>query len=283
MIDTLNISLSSESLLIPSLEGVRTIQSDWGTTMSGYYRNLYVKQRNDLVTISGSLQKYNRSQTLSEEESKRAILNLCEAFSFEPAEARVRRVDFAMNIKTQFEPKIYYPFLGSHQHYFRSPYKHSLNYHNSLRVLSFYDKAKESGISGNLLRYEQRYLKPEKVFNKKLMLVDLLTEEVNRNFLDKWRTDYSKIQKIKTLIPMENFKNPTQFFNYLIAVKATEIGSDLLGNQIKIAQRSGHLTKQNAKRIRDKMNRLSKSSFFECNELINELDEKILKKSLDLG
>jgi hypothetical protein len=276
VIDTLNISLPSEALLIPSLEGIRTIQSDWGTTMTGNYRNLHIKQRNDNVSISGSLQKFNRSGSLSFDESKQAILNLCETFSFEPSEAKVKRVDFAMNIKTQFEPKIYYPFLGSHQHYFRSPYKHSLNYHNSLRVLSFYDKAEEQNISGNLLRYEQRYLKPETVFKKKLMLVDLLTEEVYRYFLNRWQTDYNKIQKIKTIIPMENFRNPKQFYDYLLALKATEIGSDLLSNQIKIAQRSGHLTKQNAKRIRDKMNRLSKSSFFEPNELINELDNKIL-------
>jgi len=277
VIDTLNISLASEALLIPSLDSIRTIQSDWGTTLSGNYRNLQVKQRNDLVTISGSLQKFNRSESMSFEESRNAIFNLCETFSFEPSEAKVKRVDFAKNIKTECEPKIYYPFLGSHQHYFRSPYKNSLNYHNSLRVLSFYDKAKEQGISGHLLRYEQRYYKPTSVFKKELMLTDLITEEVYRYFLAKWQTDYRKIQKIKTIIPMENFKNPTQFFNYLIAVKATEIGSDLLSNQIKIAQRSGHLNKQNAKRIRDKMNRLSKSSFFENNDLINELDNKILK------
>lgn len=233
-----------------------------------------------MVTISGSLEKFNRSICLSFRDNQEAIINLCNLFSFNPTEARLQRVDFAKTFKMQFEPKVYYPFLGSHQSYFRSPYKYSLNYSNTLRRLSFYNKAKEQNISGNLLRYEQRYFKPETVFKKKLFLADLLNEEVLNYFFSNWQTDYFKIQKIKNLIPMNNFKRPSQFFDYLIAKQATEIGNDLLFNQIKIAQRSGYLTKQNAKRIRDKMNRLSKSSFFEPNELIKELDQKILNSKL---
>lgn len=276
VIDTLNLVLPSDALLIPSLDGIRTIQSDWGITLTGNFRNLLIRQRNDNVSISGSLQKFSRTDSLNYEEGRKAIYSLCETFSFEPSDAKVKRVDFGQNIPTQFEPKTYYPFLGSHQYYFRSPYKHTLNYSNSLRQLSFYDKARERGVSGNLLRYEQRFFKPETIFNKKLMLADLLTEEVYQHFLNKWHRDYFQIQKVKNIIPMENFKNPTEFYNYLLASKMADIGSDSLTTQIRTAQRQGHLTKQNAKRIRDKINSLYRSKFFESNGLVNELDQKIL-------
>ena len=276
MIDTLTLSLSKESILVPSLEGIRTIQSDWGISTKGNYRNLLLSERNDLVTISGSLQKFNRSESLTFEECKTSIFNLCETFSFEPKEAIIKRVDFAKTLKTYFEPKTYYPFLGSHRSYFRSPYKNSLNYNNSLRVLSFYDKAKEQSITGNLLRYEARFLKPETIFKRKLYLVDLLTEEVYNHFLLRWKDDYQKIEKIKNLIPMETFRSPKQLSEFLEAKGANEIGQELIYNQIKIAQRAGNLSKQNAMRMRKRLKGLSRSTFFESNELIKELDSKIL-------
>jgi hypothetical protein len=276
MIDTLSLSLSKEAVLVPSLEGIRTTQSHWGISTKGNYRNLLLSERNDLVSITGSLQKFNRSESLTFEECKASIYNLCETFSFEPKEAMIKRVDFAKTFKTDFEPKSYYPFLGIHRSYFRSPYKNSLNYNNSLRVLSFYDKAKEQSITGNLLRYEARFLRPEMIFKKRLYLIDLLTEEVYNHFLSSWKNDYQKIEKVKNLIPMETFRSPKQLREYLEAKGANEIGRELIYNQIKIAQRSGNLSKQNAKRMRDKLKDLSKSIFFESNELIKELDSKIL-------
>lgn len=275
LIDTVTISLNSDSLLIPSLESIRTVQSDRGVSISGNYRNLFIKQSNNNTTISGSLQKFSRLFDESYDESKKAILGLCDTFSFEPSEATVKRIDVSKTINTDFEPKLYYQYLGAHQHYFRTPFKNSLYYSNTLRRLNFYDKAKESGIAGNLLRYEQRYFKPQSVFNKHLTLVDLLTEEVYHHFLTRWKNDYSRIQKVKTLIPMESLKSPKQFYDFLIAKQINEMGDDFI-NQIKIAQRAGYLSRQNAKRIKDKVSRINKSSFFEPNELIIELDKKIL-------
>lgn len=275
MIDTLNIKLPIEAVLVPSLEGIRTIQSDWGTTITGNYRNLKVSRFNEQITISGSLQKFNRSDTLTFDECKEAICNLCETFSFDPIEAQVKRIDIAKTFQTLHEPNLYYHYLGDHRSYFRSLYKNSLGYKNSLRALSFYDKGKEQSIPGNLLRYEQKYLKPDLVFKHKLSLADLLTEEVYNYFLTNWRSDYHKITKIKTIIPMENIKTPSELYNYLMAFGLNGIGNDLLTNQLKIAQRSGTLSKQNAKRIRDKIKRLSKESFFETNSMIEELDKRI--------
>ncbi len=275
VIDTLNIKLPIEAILVPSLEGIRTIQSDWGTTITGNYRNLRVSRNKEQITISGSLQKFNRSESLTFEECKEAIYNLCETFSFDPKEALIKRIDIAKTFKTQHEPKLYYTYLGDHRSYFRSPFKNSLNYSNSVRALSFYDKGKEQSIPGNLLRYEQKYLKPDLVFKRKLNLAAILTEEVYNYFLTNWRSDYHRITKIKTIIPMENIKTPSELFNYLIAFGLNGIGNDLLSNQLKIAQRSGTLSKQNAKRIRDKIKRLSKESFFESNSMIEELNKKI--------
>lgn len=276
MIDTLKISLRSEAVEVPDLVGISTIQSDWGLSTRGNFRNLLISERKDYVTISGSLQKFNRSASLTLEECKQSIHNLCETFSIEPKEALIKRVDFARTLQTTFEPKAYYPYLGTHRSYFRSPYKGSLNYNNSLRVLSFYDKGKEASLPGNLLRYETRYLKPETVFKRKLFLIDLLTEEVFNHFVKCWKQDYQKIEKIKKLIPMETFKSPKKLTEFLEAKGLNEIGRDLLYNQIKLAQRSGNLSKENAKRMRDRLTQISRSNFFEANDLINELDSKIL-------
>lgn len=277
LIDTVKISLSSDSLLIPSLDRIKETKSDYGLTISGNYRNLFISKHNNSVSISGSLPKFSRNETMTFEEVKKSIYGLCETFSFEPEEARLQRVDIASTIKTIYEPTSYFQYLGTHSRYFRSPFKNSLYYTNSIRKLNFYDKAKEQNIIGNLLRYEQRYFKPETVFKKPLLLADLLTEEVYKHFLSNWKADYNRIQKAKTLIPMENFKTPTDFYNYLMAIASQQIGNETLSNQLKLAQRSGAINKQNAKRIRDKMSRLSKSKLFEANELILELDEKINK------
>lgn len=280
MIDTLTISVKKEAVLVPSLERIRETKSMWGITTEGNYRNLTIRERNDLVTISGSLTKFLKYENVSNltfDECKEAIYSLCNLFSVEPEDATIKRIDFAKTINVDFEPKCYYQLLGNHRSYFRSPYKNSLNYSNSNRRLNFYDKAKEQRIIGNLLRYEKKFFRPDLVFNKKLLLTDLLTEDVFDHFTSSWKADYQKIEKVKKIIPMEKIRSPKLFFDHLAAMAASEIGRDSIYNQIQIAQRTGSLSKQNAKRIRDKMNRLSKSDFYRSNGLIDELDSKVFR------
>lgn len=273
----MNISLHSDCLLIPSLEGISTTISDWGTKITGKYRNLVISQKNDRISISGSLQKFNRSENQSFTQTQDAIYQLCNTFSFEPSEAKLTRVDFQKTFNTTFEPKDYYPSLGNHSKYFRVNYKNSLYYTNTTRKLNFYDKAKEQKIPGNLFRYEMRYHRPEITLKRKLYLADLLTEEVYQFLLTSWQADYKNIEKIRQLIPMQNLTTPTQFFEYLEAKAINDIGFESINKQLRIAQRQNHLTKQNAKRIRDKMATLQRSDFYQPNELVNELDTKILR------
>lgn len=270
-----------ESVLIPSLDRITTIQSDRGISKKGNYRNLVITKRTDgRISINGSIQKFLGANTNpSFEESKRAIFKLCETFSFSPEEAQVKRVDIAKDISTQFRPKAYYPFLSSHQYLLRNQHKNTLYYTNTSRTrcLAFYDKAKEQNTSGNLLRYEYRDFRPDNTFKKIVMLDDFLEEENYNVLLRNWQSNYQTIHKVKDLIPMESFKNPTQFFNFLMAAKLAELGSDFVNDQLKMAQKSQHLTKQNAKRIRDKLKQLNKPEMFSNNPLIEELDSKILR------
>jgi hypothetical protein len=268
-----------DAILIPSLGRITTIQSDWGTTIKGNYKNLEItKKANDMITISGSIQKfYGTTANLDFDENKKAILSLCDTFSFSPEEAQVKRIDIAKNISTQFEPKSYYPFLGSHQFLMRNYYKNSLYYGNKSRsrTLAFYDKAKEQNLKGNILRYEYRDFRPDMTFKKIVSLADLLKEETYNLLVSNWQSNYRTIQKVKNLLPMESIKNPKQFFEYLMALGQLGLGNDYVNNQLRIAQRAGFLNKQHAKRIRDKMNRLSNSQLFSQNSLVDELDSKI--------
>jgi hypothetical protein len=271
-----NILIEADRLLVPDLTNTVKIVGEFGTRIQGNYRNLLIKQHTNYVSISGSIQKLIRTNECSFEKTKEGIEFLCDRFSFEPKEAKLNRFDFQKTFTTINEPKDYYTFLGNHKRFFRSTYKNSLYYTNSTRVLNFYNKAKEMQVSGNLFRYEMRYQRPELILKKKIYLDELMNEAFYSSLLTNWKQGYQQIEKLRQLIPMENLKTPTQFFEYLEAKAISDIGLTEIEKQIKVAQKTNTLTKQNAKRIRDKIRDLQKQDFYKDNDLINELDNKIL-------
>lgn len=274
MIDTLHIVLPAETVTLPSLEGVRYIHSDYGQTIQGHHRNLRVNQTSNTIRIQGSLQKWYRGDNfgnLQYQDDSKAISDLCHTFSFEPNEATLRRLDFGANISTTFRPSAYFPYLGRSQNYYRTDYRNTVNYINSVRTISVYQKDTRT------LRFETRYKKPEKSLKRVIALADLLTPEVYDFFLQRWREEFYRIEKLNEIIPLENMK-PDNLLDFLAAVGLQEIGPEPIRNHIKSAQRTGAIDKHKAKRFRDKIDSLlNDPRLAKPNELIQELNEKITK------
>ena len=178
MYDTLNMYLRQDSVRdtdllaeIPvHLDKVKFEETDERVKYSGRLKNLYVSVSEKGLFISGSLAKYYLSdnmQTLRRQDAEQAIQSLSDSLHLPIVEAQVSRIDFADNFIMQYEPEVYYPYLGESRHLKRYIQPESLYYKNGSRTMLFYDKPAEAKSKGykipdvwtskNVLRYEIRY------------------------------------------------------------------------------------------------------------------------------
>ena len=183
--------------------------------------NLRVSISDKNLSIKGSLAKYylgNNFQTLTQIQTKEALMKISEDLSLPIAQAKVTRIDFSDNIIMANKPQAYYNYLGDCTYYTRNPLEsNSLYYNGSKKTMLFYDKiawAKSKKIEipsewvgKNVLRFEMRY---EKGLNKQFNLPEVTAEKLYDDYfyltlLNKWSQEYSSIVKLGNIT--YNFKN----------------------------------------------------------------------------
>ncbi len=261
--------------------------------VTGSMSNLKVTVSESRVSIKGSLAKYylaDNIQTLTRQDTARAIQRLSDELHFTVSDANVSRLDFAQNFIMSQKPEVYYPYLGESQHFRRYSQPKSLYYSNGNRTKLFYDKLSEAKCRAvrvpqvctgrHLLRYEIRYsrrldrqLKEPEVKGRTLS-----DESFYIRLIDRYISDYRSIHKLPAInFDTENMSTPKDFWIQLALMKAEEIGQDRLNQLIDEWRARGVFSKPEyysrlKKELRDKRQRFEAS---DSSHLIEELDSKV--------
>ena len=132
-------------------------------TETGYLKNLFVRyDPAGVLYVRGSLPAYLRDsnvETMTRLEIQKAILRLAARLGFDPHFARVFQLDLAATMLMPRPVACYKSVLGSARGFERSLFKGTVIYSHTLRSLVVYDKAREAGVKGNLLRFEVQFIK----------------------------------------------------------------------------------------------------------------------------
>ena len=301
MFDTLNMYLRQDSVRdidllaeIPvHFDKVKFEETDERVKYSGRLKNLYVSVSEKGLFISGSLAKYYLSdnmQTLRRQDTEQAIQNLSDDLHLPIDEAQVSRIDFAHNFIMQYEPEVYYPYLGESQYFKRYIQPESLYYKNGSRTKLFYDKPAEAKSKGykipevwtlkNVLRYEIRY---RRRLNKQLKEPEikagtLYEEKFYIKLINRYVSDFKSIHKHSEInLDTENMSTPKDFWDQMALLMIDRIGQNGAVDLVEELRAKDVLDKPEyysrlKKQIRDKSKKFSAS---DSTPLIEELESKV--------
>ncbi len=256
--------------------------------------NLRVLWNGQGIFLSGSISKWffgNNLQLLDSKGLVVAIEQLSDIFHLSFRKAKVMRLDLAGNLITDFQPLIYYPYLGDSRYYKRYVQSKSIYYNNTLRKKVFYDKIAECKsnrefmpkdfFGKNILRYELRYIKNiGNQFNCiGVSLDDLCNNDFYLSLINLWEKEYKLIRKIKEMEhPNYTFiKTKKQLYQHAVlqSIQA-QGGLENVFQYLKESKVKGDLTRKQAFDIRQEYLRVSEHPVLTKNsELIVELDNKV--------
>jgi len=291
-------NLVGQKAIIDTESGV--IENEFGYSNCikiSHYKDKWTNKDKTRIECSlPKLSKRNNVYCLSSYEIKAAIKKIEVILNLKIPldDAIVRRIDFFVNIETDYPPSSYFRFLSDSRYFVRSIVgKTTLYYKNKKREICFYDKIKEmldnqTDIPNeyndkNLMRIEYRlkntYIKS--LFDDKVLLLkDLLSkEETMIKLMDDFREVYFGIfREKKVTITLKKGRLVKDFDNLLRSegIKAKgginsvlEIIDDLNVRE-NLSPESLYKLKKKAKSI-SKMNGLSSDD-----KRIIELDEKFM-------
>lgn len=301
MFDTLKLYLRQDSVRdtdllaeVPVyLENITAHEKQDQIHYSGSLKNLkiYVSERG--VSIQGSLAKYYLSdnmQTLRRQDTEQAIKKLSDDLHLPINEAQVSRVDFAHNFIMQYEPEVYYPYLGESQYFKRYIQPESLYYKNGNRTKLFYDKPAEAKSKGfeipevwtakHVLRYEIRYRRRlDKQFKEpEVRARTLYQEQFYIKLIDRYVSDFKSIHKHSEInLDTENMRTPKDFWDQMALLMIDRIGQNGAVDLVEELRAKDVLDKPEyysrlKKQIRDKSKKFSAS---DSAPLIEELESKV--------
>lgn len=301
MFDTLKLYLRQDSVRdtdllaeIPVfLEDITAHEKQDQIHYSGSLKNLriYVSERG--VSLQGSLAKYYLSdnmQTLRRQDTEQAIQKLSDDLNLPIDEAQVSRVDFAHNFIMQYEPEVYYPYLGESQYFKRYIQPESLYYKNGNRTKLFYDKPAEVKSGGyevpevwtgkHVLRYEIRYRRRlDKQFKEpEVRARTLYEEQFYIKLIDRYVSDFKSIHKHSEInLDTENMRTPKDFWDQMALLMIDRIGQNGAVDLVEELRAKDVLDKPEyysrlKKQIRDKSKKFSAS---DSAPLIEELESKV--------
>lgn len=301
MYDTLKIWLPTERIAevgylsrVPTLLDNPTQHSNsLNTGFTGHYKGMKVTVNPKGIGLFGSVCKAylnDNIKTLTRQDTERAFEQFSDELLLPINEGIIRRIDFAQSFLVNYEPEIYYNYLGYCNHYDRLTQPHSLYYQNQLRTKLFYNKLTEVKKKGykvpevwfneNVLRYELRYLSrlPQQ-FNVYEVKAKMLYDEVFYiDLIDRWHKEYDTITKTNNInLNYNKMKRPKDFLSLLALLQINQLGLNqtlMLIDEVKAKNCFKH--KEYYSRLKADIKRLYKAYEPEkSNELITELNDKI--------
>jgi len=301
MYDTINLWLPLDkagsfdvSKTMQSLSGITEHTRDDGQHyVSGYLKNYKVNISGQGVSLKGSLAKYflpDNFHTLTRSDITIAFEKMADELYLPIQVAKVNRIDFAQNFLMDYEPEVYYNFLGECQFYNRQPQSKSLYYTNGLRQKLFYNKIAEGKAKGlsvpdvwkgqNVLRYEMRFTsRLPKQFNQAEISSSSLSEEkFYMTIFDKWQTEYEAINKINNInFNLSDMNSPKDFWKQVNLMAINMIGQDKIMQEIENLRHQKAFDKpEYYSRLKKEVKELCKTpDLTSTSDLVAELDKKI--------
>lgn len=269
-------------------------------TTKGYYiraglRNFSVYINDAGVSLKGSLSKFyfgNNIQSLSLDDTYKAIEMLSEMLNISLFDAKITRIDIGAVLITKYAPISYFKYFGNKRYFKRSQYMdNTLYYRTDKRSLAFYDKtieAKKAKINipdeyldKNLLRYELRFTQRIAIQLKEKEITGLTL--CNNLFFSKlishWKNEYASIEKINSnqQLNYEEISTPKDAKEAFMSMLLVNEDISRIENYVnELKSNSTFAYPRDYTRLnKDLMNLLSNSSNNENKQII-ELNEKIM-------
>jgi len=195
-----NINFDKEIEIVDSSTGVYL-------KTRGRIKNLKIVQKESTLIITGSLAKYffnNNLNMLSIKTTEEALDKLSDELGVSFEKATVTRLEFGANIILEHPIYLYLECLLLKKKYLKRTYPTTVQYTQTIKALSFYDKLEEMKIkkeNKNVLRYE---IKLNKQIGKilkwgKVKVSDLYDPIFFKMLKNRWLNEYNEILKKKKL------------------------------------------------------------------------------------
>ena len=284
------------SQIVCKLSGVtQSIQENGIESYSGSLgSNLRIRILEQGLSLNGSISKYflsNNIECLSRAATQQAIEKLSDELSLPMKDAKLKKLDYAVNLVMKQKPESYFPFLGESKYLKRAQFDGTLYYINTQKKLRIYDKSKESkklllrlpaSLQGaNLLRFElalQRKLSSQ--FNtSELTASSLYQEPFYMAVIDKLLQEYQAIRKNKVIsLNFNAMKSPKDFWQQANADWIQKIGGEAAALSIveRMRQKDAFTKAEYYSRLKKEIREAaSLPASSEDSPLLQELDEKI--------
>lgn len=268
--------ITKQRILIANLSNMKVIQNCYG------------------ISLKGSPAKYffnNNLETLTRQATERAIERISDELCFKIKDSRVYKIDVATNIFTKEDFREYINWLGDLQYFDKSKFNDSLYYTNSKRQVVIYNKLKEMRRKGvyipkDFFNYIDRNLRIElriknrlrNEFKRIVTISDLYDEDFYIMMLDKWKETYFKINKINKInYNIVDKLTSNQVYELIFSELIMKEGYDSIMQKVDLL-RNKCKTSVEASRCKSKIKSLIQNrDFTETNDLINELDSKVIQ------
>ena len=267
----------------------------------GKLQNLRVKIWPCGIWLSGSLPKFHLGsniETLSREETARAIEHLSDALSQPMAEARVFRVDVGQTFAMERPPSDYWQGILTPPRTKRIQYANeTLTFFNGQRSIVFYDKLAEirraravtNGRAGHrelgrflgcphLLRFEVQFKRRlgREFGEREIKAASLSAAAFYEKVVKRWEATYFALERVPPVRSPVGGTTVKSDVNFLAALGLQEVGAqrylDIIGTDL----RAGLIDKYQAHRRRKKVKELSRmGGITAAADVLEELDTKV--------
>jgi len=245
------------------------------------------------VSLKGSLAKFflnDNFSTLTRSDCSRAFEKMADDLSLPIDHATVTRLDFAQNFIMQYQPEVYYPYLGHSRYYKRLSQPKSVYWANGTKTKLIYDKVAEAKTKKNsipdiwqgqkVLRYELRYTKrlPKNLKQPEIKAYTLSKEKFYVALVDQWIAEYDSIQKLNEInLNYPKMKSPKVALDLLLAEKINEMGPQKSMDWVEgLRARAAFEKPEYYSRLKkEMMKRLKNLDLTTTSDLITELDKKV--------
>ncbi len=178
--------------------------------VTGRLDNLYVRYHPaGVLGVNGSLPVYLKDsnvETTLRYEIREAARHLASRLGFDPHRARVYRMDLAATMEMPRPVAEYLPVLSAPPRFTTTIHPgETVTFSTKSRSLSFYNKGRTTGVSGNLLRFEVKLKKRLKErFHRAVVLSDLYDAEFFALMVECWKDAYALVRKLRrpVLLPV---------------------------------------------------------------------------------
>ena len=292
-IDTVHLWLLDPLVIQDTDQWSKTHDPVRGEYFTRNHLNLRLRTSERGTSIQGSLPEYylgNNAYTLTQNQTQEAFDQLSEDLRINILDAKVNRVDWAVDLVTDYPPYQYDCHLGDSRLLGEKiKFRKTSYYENTSRTLSIYDKGKkvkkdkksvpEGFNTERWIRIESRIKQPKKHLKMNIVMASDLCSESSRDSLFKGlQMDFKSIHKIKpyqadTPAP----RNVHEFYEQSAAELTSITGPDVQINKINNWRKSGDIDSQKATKYRKIIRNLQEQyGTIDPTSLADELSRKLL-------